>query len=68
VRKGGRTLVNGTLKTLYFLGLLAEIVIRLPHERRRRRTGIAVDRVSTSERALVGLVSMGCSSYPPPTL
>jgi hypothetical protein len=53
---------------LYFLGVLAEIVIRLPHERRRRRTGIAVDRVSTSERALVGLVSMGCSSYPPPTL
>jgi len=52
-------LVNGTLKALYFLGVLAEIVIRLPHERRRRRTRRAVDRVTTSEQTLVGLVSVG---------
>jgi protein-S-isoprenylcysteine O-methyltransferase Ste14 len=57
-------LVNGTLKALYFLGVLAEIAIRLPHERRRRRTRIAVDRVTTSERSLVGLVSVGLFLVP----
>jgi protein-S-isoprenylcysteine O-methyltransferase Ste14 len=57
-------LVNGTLKALYFLGVLAEIVIRLPHERRRRRTRIAVDPVTTSEQSLVGLVSVGLFFVP----
>jgi protein-S-isoprenylcysteine O-methyltransferase Ste14 len=37
--------VNATLKTLYFLGVLAEVLIRIPHERRRRRTRMAVERV-----------------------
>jgi protein-S-isoprenylcysteine O-methyltransferase Ste14 len=57
-------LVNGTLKALYFLGVLAEIAIRLPHERRRRRTRIAVGRVTTSERSLVGLVFVGLFFVP----
>jgi hypothetical protein len=56
--------VNGTLKALYFLGVLAEIAIRLPHERRRRRTRIAVGRVTTSERSLVGLVFVGLFFVP----
>jgi protein-S-isoprenylcysteine O-methyltransferase Ste14 len=51
--------VNATLKTLYFLGVLAEVVIRIPHERRRRRTPMAVERVGALERALLGLLSVG---------
>ena len=51
--------MNATLKTLYFLGVLAEVLIRIPHERRRRRTRMAVERVDALERALVGLLSVG---------
>ena len=51
--------MNATLKTLYFLGVLAEVLIRIPHERRRRRSRMAVERVDALERALVGLLSVG---------
>jgi len=51
--------VNATLKRLYFLGVLAEVVIRIPHERRRRRTRMALERVGALERALVGLLFVG---------
>jgi protein-S-isoprenylcysteine O-methyltransferase Ste14 len=57
-------LINGALKSLYFLGILAEIAIRVPHEQRRRRTRMAVDRVSGSERALLGLLSVGMFFVP----
>jgi protein-S-isoprenylcysteine O-methyltransferase Ste14 len=53
-----------TLKTLYFLGLLAEMLIRLPHERQRRQTRMVVDRVSGLERLLVGLVAVGLFFLP----
>jgi protein-S-isoprenylcysteine O-methyltransferase Ste14 len=56
--------MNGTLKVLYFLGILAEIVIRFPHELQRRRNRIAVDRVTGLERSLVGLVSVGLFFIP----
>jgi protein-S-isoprenylcysteine O-methyltransferase Ste14 len=49
---------------LYFLGILAEIAIRLPHERQRRRTRVAVDQVSGTERALLGLLSVGMFFVP----
>ena len=51
--------MNATLKRLYFLGVLAEVVIRIPHERRRRRTRMALERVGALERALVGLLFVG---------
>jgi protein-S-isoprenylcysteine O-methyltransferase Ste14 len=51
--------VNATLKTLYFLGVLAQVIIRIPHEQQRRRTRMAVERVDASERALVGLLFVG---------
>jgi protein-S-isoprenylcysteine O-methyltransferase Ste14 len=53
-----------TLKTMYFLGLLAEMLIRLPHERQRRQNRIAVDRVSALERLLLGLVAVGLGLLP----
>ena len=53
---------------LYFLGVLAEIAIRVPHERRRRRTRMTVNRVSGSGRRCSACCSWGCSSFPPSTL
>jgi protein-S-isoprenylcysteine O-methyltransferase Ste14 len=57
-------MISATLKTVYFLGLLAEILIRLPHERRRRQTRMAVDRVTTLERLLVASLSVGLFFIP----
>ena len=51
--------MNATLKTLYFLALLAQVVIRIPHEQRRRKTRMAVERVNTLERTLVSLLFVG---------
>ena len=56
--------MNATLKTVYFLGMLAEVLIRIPHERRRRRTRIAVERVDGLERGLVSLMSVGMLFVP----
>jgi protein-S-isoprenylcysteine O-methyltransferase Ste14 len=57
-------LTNSTLKTLYFLGLLAEMLIRFPHERQRRQIRMVVDQVSGLERVLVGLVAVGLFLLP----
>jgi protein-S-isoprenylcysteine O-methyltransferase Ste14 len=51
--------MNGTLKGVYFLGILALTVIRSPHERQRRRNRIAVDRVTGPERFVIALLSVG---------
>jgi protein-S-isoprenylcysteine O-methyltransferase Ste14 len=56
--------VNRTLKTLYFLGMLAEMVIRVPYERQRRHTTMVVDRVDWSERSLLGLMFVGMFFIP----
>jgi protein-S-isoprenylcysteine O-methyltransferase Ste14 len=56
--------VNATLKTLYFLGLLAQVVIRIPHEQQRRRTRMAVERVDTLEWTLMGLLFVGVLFVP----
>jgi protein-S-isoprenylcysteine O-methyltransferase Ste14 len=56
--------VNATLKTLYFLGVLAEVLIRIPHEWRRRKTQVAVECVGALERALLGLLSVGMVFVP----
>ncbi len=57
-------LMNGALKALYFLGILAEIGIRVPHERQRRQTRMVVDRVTGLERLLVGLLFVGMFFVP----
>jgi protein-S-isoprenylcysteine O-methyltransferase Ste14 len=57
-------LTNSTLKTSYFLGLLAEMLIRFPHERQRRQTLMVVNRVSGLERLLLGLVAVGVFLLP----
>ena len=57
-------LSTATLKTVYFLGLLAVMLIRLPHERQRRQNRIVVDRVSALERLLIGLVAVGLGLLP----
>ena len=56
--------VDATLKRLYFLGVLAQVLIRIPHERRRRKTRMVVERVDALERALVGLLFGGVLVVP----
>ena len=56
--------MNAVLKTLYFLALLAQVVIRIPHERRRRRTRMAVEQVGTLEQVLVSLLFVGIVLVP----
>jgi protein-S-isoprenylcysteine O-methyltransferase Ste14 len=56
--------VNAILKTLYFLGVLAQVVIRIAHERRRMKTRMAPERVDALERALVGLLFVGVLFVP----
>ncbi len=51
--------MKAVLKTLYFLGILAEVVIRSPHERRRRETRMSDERVDDLELTLLGLFSVG---------
>ena len=49
---------------VYFLGMLAEVVIRVPHEQRRRQTRMMVESVDWSERPLLGLMFVGMFFIP----
>jgi protein-S-isoprenylcysteine O-methyltransferase Ste14 len=49
---------------VYFLGMLAEVVIRVPHEQRRRQTRMKVESVDWSERPLLGLMFVGMFFIP----
>ena len=49
---------------VYFLGMLAEVVIRVPHEQRRRQTRMMVESVDWSERTLLGLMFVGMFFIP----
>ena len=51
-------------KVVYLLGVLVEIVIRMPYERQRRRTTMMVEHVDTTEQALVGLLFCGIIFMP----
>src|SRR5262245_4187569 len=46
-------------KTIYLLGLLAEIVIRAPFNRLRRRNKIVTDQVNRQEKVLLLLLFLG---------
>ena len=49
---------------VYFLGMLAEVVIRVPHEQRRRQTRMMVESVDWSERSLLSLMFIGMFFIP----
>jgi protein-S-isoprenylcysteine O-methyltransferase Ste14 len=49
---------------VYFLGMLAEVVIRVSHEQRRRQTRMKVESVAWSERPLLGLMFVGMFFIP----
>lgn len=51
-------------KAVYWIGLLAEIMIRMPHERQRKQQRVIVERVSTQERTIFGLLSLGMFLLP----
>lgn len=50
--------------TIYLAGILAQIVIRFPHERRRGRAHMVVEHVDSQERTLFGLLSAGLFFIP----
>jgi protein-S-isoprenylcysteine O-methyltransferase Ste14 len=54
----------GILEAVYFMGLLAAVAIRAPHERRRRRNRIADHRVGWLEVVLMGFVVVGMFLFP----
>jgi protein-S-isoprenylcysteine O-methyltransferase Ste14 len=56
--------MSASSKTVYFLGLAAITLGRLPYEWRRRQTRVVVDRVSGLERFLIGLVAVGSFFLP----
>jgi protein-S-isoprenylcysteine O-methyltransferase Ste14 len=49
---------------VYFLGMLAEMAIRLPYERQRRHMRMVVEHVDWSERSLLGLMFVGMFFIP----
>lgn len=56
--------MKSTFRAVYLLGLLAEIAIRAPHERRRRRDRLDVDRADILERTLIGFLFVGVFAVP----
>ena len=56
--------MDRTFKMVYLFGVLAEIVIRMPHERQRRQTPMAVEHVDGVERTVVGLLFGGMVLLP----
>lgn len=52
------------LKSAFILGIIAEIVIRAPYNRRRQQTQVATDRVSIQEKVLLGLLFLGMFVLP----
>lgn len=60
----GRFSMKRAFKMVYFLGMLVEMAIRFPHERQRRQTRVAIDRVNWSERSLLGLLFLGMFFIP----
>lgn len=44
------------LKSAFLLGIVAQIVIRMPYNRQRQQTQVTTDRVSNQEKVLLGLL------------
>ncbi len=51
-------------KAIYFAGLIAQVIIRLPHERRRRQTTRTDRRIDWSERIVIGILTLGVGVLP----
>lgn len=49
---------------IYLAGIVAEIAIRAPHERRRRQARMVVEHVDAQERGLLGLLFFGMLGLP----
>ena len=52
-------MIDRLFTAVYFGGLVAEIVLRLPHERQRRQIAKTDQRVSPTERGLLAVLSAG---------
>ena len=49
---------------MFVLSILLEIVIRMPYNRIRQHTNVATDRVSATEKALLGVMTLGIFFLP----
>jgi protein-S-isoprenylcysteine O-methyltransferase Ste14 len=56
--------VEGMLKVAYFLGIALQVVIRIPHNRQRRRIHVADQRVTLVERVLPATLSLVAGVLP----
>jgi protein-S-isoprenylcysteine O-methyltransferase Ste14 len=57
-------MLDRVLKVIYIAGVVAEIVIRMPYDRERRRQHLVVDRADAQERGLFGLLTLGMVAVP----
>jgi hypothetical protein len=51
-------------KLVYFAGMLAQIILRMPYERQRHQIPKIDQRLSRTERGLLAVLSLGVSSSP----
>jgi protein-S-isoprenylcysteine O-methyltransferase Ste14 len=51
-------------KIVYFAGLIVEMIVRIPHDRRRRRIPKADRRITRGETALFGVLSLAMIGLP----
>lgn len=64
-RAGARGTPMETLfKTVYFVGMLVEIILRFPYARQRRHIPTIDQRVSSTERGLLALLALGTFVLP----
>ena len=52
------------LAWLYWLGVVLQVVVRMPHERARRQVTISDQRISGAERSVLGLLFVGSGLLP----
>ncbi len=57
-------MIDSLLKAAYFIGLVAEIVIRMPYHRRNRRNRITEERRNREDMLLLSLLSLSMMFLP----
>jgi protein-S-isoprenylcysteine O-methyltransferase Ste14 len=55
---------KGFFNVVYFLGIVGEILIRFPHERKRREQRIVVEDATAREQAVLGSLAIGILLIP----
>jgi protein-S-isoprenylcysteine O-methyltransferase Ste14 len=56
--------MEGLFKAAYFLGVALQVMVRIPHNRRRRRIRVADERLTLAERVLPAMLSLVAGGLP----